>query len=532
MPGSAQTPSSGIAGRIVRAAGAQGVNQLARVVQLFLLVPICLSAWGTAVYEDWLLVNSIAAFLLLADLGFAQFTMVKLIDAWSRGERERFSREWAIALGFFAALSAALICVLAVSWTRPAWTSLIPSRQLHETELASIVVLLCLAQVLSMLISLGLVAYRARGDLSRSYHVSSILVVLQTAGIVIPASFSGGPAGAAMGVCIVTGATLAAVAADLCWRYPDMTWKPIWPSFGELSRGVRGAVGYLASPVATTIIVNGPNLILANSGAAQGAIALFTATRTIAGVARQLPYQFAHPAGVELAGLLARGDREGLARVYASASRALAKIVGVLSGVTLVAAPLVMTLWTHGKVAYDPILMLLLVGTTAVCAPAQVAYTLLWYGGYPGRLNKALIFSTGLAMGIAALLAPWFGARGVATGLGVGEVIGVAGYLSLLADRLLERKSGTGLLRNFSITVLSFLSSAASGYLLYWLIEPRSWFGLVEFGLAWAIPAATAAYWILLSGPQQARVTGTAINFVRSKWLKSSMKNAKPADLG
>jgi O-antigen/teichoic acid export membrane protein len=524
MSGRAQTSSSGIAGRIVRTAGAQGVNQFARIVQLFLLVPICLSAWGTAVYEDWLLLNSITAFLLLADLGFVQSTTVKLIDAWSKADQERFSREWALALGLFAALSAALAGVLALAWFEPPWTSLIPSRQMQQTELASITVLLCIGQVLSILMGLGFAAYRARGDLSRSYHISSILVGLQTAGIVIPATVGAGPVGAAAGSCIVTGATLAAVVADLFWRYPDMTWKPVWPSFDELSRGLRAAIGYLVSPVATTIMLNGPTLILAHGGAPQGAIALFTATRTIAGVARQLPYQFAHPAGVELAGLLARGDRHPLSQVYASASRALAVVVGMLSGFIVVAAPLVMTLWTRGKVSYDPVLMFLFVGTTAVCAPAQVAYMLLWYGGYPGRLSKALIFSTGLAMAFAILLAPWFGGRGVATGLGVGEIVGVAVYLSLLVDRLLERKAGTGLLRNFCTTLLSFSSSAACGYLLDRLIEPRDWFGLVEFGVAWSIPAAAGLYLIFLSAPQQARVTGAALCFVRSRRAKWSVK--------
>lgn len=529
MPGSAQTSSGGIAGRIVRAAGAQGVNQAARVVQLFLLVPICLGAWGTAVYEDWILLYSITAFLALADLGLVQFATVKLIDAWSRGEQERFSREWGIALALLAALSGALTCVLAVSWAEPAWTSLIPARHLRQTELASIAALLSVVQLWSVLITLGLAAYRARGDLSRSYHVSSILVVLQTAGIIIPASFGYGPIAAALGDCVVTGATLAAVAADLCLRYRDMTWKPVWPSFDELSRRVREAIGYLVSPVATTVMLSGPNLILAHSGAPEGAIALFTTTRTIAGVARQLPYQFAHPAGVELAGLLARGNRKDLSRVYESASRALAIIVGGLSGVTIVVAPLVMTLWTRGKVVYDPDLMLLLVGTTAICAPAQVAYTLLWYGGYPGRLNKALIFSTVLAMGVAVLLAPRFGTRGVAAGLGVGEIVGVAVYLSVLVDRLLERKPGTGLLRNLWIGLLSFLSSAASGYVLHALLEPRGWFGLVEFGFAWALPAAAGAYWILLSGPQQARVNAAAASFLRFGRAKSCLKDARTA---
>jgi hypothetical protein len=191
-----------------------------------------------------------------------------------------------------------------------------------------------------------------------------------------------------------------------------------------------------------------------------------------------------------------------------------------------------MALWTRGKVGYDPILMLLLVGTTAVCAPAQVAYTLLWYGGHPGRLGKGLIFSTGLAMGLALLLGPSLETRGVATGLGVGEIVGIAVYLSILVDRLLERPAGTGLLRNFAITLGAFSSSAGAGYLLDRLLEPRGWFGLLELSIGWAIPAAAGVYWILLSGEQQARVTRAVLNFLRTLKPKAAIKNANPADLG
>jgi O-antigen/teichoic acid export membrane protein len=189
----------------------------------------------------------------------------------------------------------------------------------------------------------------------------------------------------------------------------------------------------------------------------------------------------------------------------------------VLSGFTVVAAPLVMMLWTRGHVSYDPTLTFLLVATTALCAPSQVAFTLLWYGGYPGPLSKALIFSTSLAMVLATLLAPSFGTRGVAAGLGIGEIVGVAVYLSLLVDRLLGRELGSGLLRNFWTTVLSFSSSAAAGYLLDRLIEPRGWFGLVELGCAWAVPATAGAYWTLLSGPQKERVNAAAVGFLRSR---------------
>ena len=72
---------------------------------------------------------------------------------------------------------------------------------------------------------------------------------------------------------------------------------------------------------------------------------------------------------------------------------------------------------------------------------------------------------------------------------------------------------------------VSFSSSAACGYLLHRLIEPHDWFGLVEFGIAWTIPAAAGVYLILfLSAPQQARVTGAAMSFVRSRRAKPSAK--------
>jgi O-antigen/teichoic acid export membrane protein len=333
----------------------------------------------------------------------------------------------------------------------------------------------------------------------------------------LPAWLGEGLVASAAGSCLVTIATLLAVIADVRLRYPDMAWKVLWPPLDELRGRVHDALGYLVSPLTITAMVNGPTLILAHSGAEQGAIALFTTTRTIAGVARQLPYQFAHPAGVELAGLLARGDHATLSRVYERACRGLAIVVGVLSGITVVAAPLVMVLWTRGKVDYDLDLMLLLVGTTAVCAPAQVAYTLLWYGGRPRLLSKALIFSTALAMGLAFLLAPRFGTLGVALGLGIGEIVGVAVYLSLLVDRLLGRHGGTGLVTNFCASLVSSLSSAALGYLLNRLIEPGGWFGLAELGITWSIPAAGALYLVMLNGSQKARVAAAVMSFVRAR---------------
>jgi O-antigen/teichoic acid export membrane protein len=517
------TESNSIVGRIVRAASAQTVNQLARVVQLFVLVPICLNAWGTAIYEDWLLLSSIAAFFALADLGFVQLITVKLIGLWSRGDAEGFASEWSRVLGLSLVFVVVLGTVLCLFWVLPGWTSVIPTHRLSGAELAATIVLLSLAQLAWILLGVAFAAYRSRGDLSRGYHASSILVVLQATGMGAPAALGSGPIISALGNCSVTIAMLGLVVVDLLRRYPDMPWKPTFPSFAKLRMDARSAVGYLVSPVTTSLMLNGPTVLLALLSAPQGSIVLFNTSRTIAGVARQLPYQFAHPAGVELASLLARGERNRLARLFASASQGLAMVVGGVSGFVVAAAPLVLTLWTDGKVGYDPVLMILLLGTTAICAPSQVAYTMLWYGGYPGLLNRALVFSAALGIGLALLFGTWLDVRGIALGLGIGEIVGVGFYLPALADRLLMRPRGTEFLQNLRVTLLSLSISAGLGYLMLRIIGPHNWQGLIELGIAWAIPAAAAHYWLVISASQRGRVASSVASYVRSRRAKPPM---------
>lgn len=135
-------------------------------------------------------------------------------------------------------------------------------------------------------------------------------------------------------------------------------------------------------------------------------------------------------------------------------------------------------------------------------------------------------------MALAMLLSPWFAARGVALGLGVGEIVGTAVYLSFLVDRLLQRKAGSGLLRNFMTALVAFSSSGAVGFVLDRLIAPHGWLGLVVFGSAWSIFAAAGAYRLVLSRAQQARLREVLTTLLRAARARWSVKSANPADIG
>ena len=59
-----------VGGRLGRTFAAHGFSQVVNIISQVLTVPLLLRAWGTLVYQDWLLVIALPSFFTLADLGF------------------------------------------------------------------------------------------------------------------------------------------------------------------------------------------------------------------------------------------------------------------------------------------------------------------------------------------------------------------------------------------------------------------------------------------------------------------------------
>jgi hypothetical protein len=75
----------GIIRRIKHGFGANVYGQMVIVIIQLAGVPILLSAWGTQVYGEWLILASIPTYLSMADLGFSQSAGNDMTSApWAR----------------------------------------------------------------------------------------------------------------------------------------------------------------------------------------------------------------------------------------------------------------------------------------------------------------------------------------------------------------------------------------------------------------------------------------------------------------
>src|SRR5258708_5733675 len=82
----------------------QLLNQLVRICEQLLLVPLYLAAWGTEVYKDWVVLYAIMTFLTSCNFGTETYFGNRFIEFVARGDREAFRRE----------LMTAMFCTLAV----------------------------------------------------------------------------------------------------------------------------------------------------------------------------------------------------------------------------------------------------------------------------------------------------------------------------------------------------------------------------------------------------------------------------------
>ena len=85
--------------RLIAGFGAQGLSFVSQIGAQILLVPLFIGAWGTALYQDWLLLFATAGFLGLADVGMQTYFGNLMVVARARGDMEQLNHVVAIAVG-------------------------------------------------------------------------------------------------------------------------------------------------------------------------------------------------------------------------------------------------------------------------------------------------------------------------------------------------------------------------------------------------------------------------------------------------
>lgn len=203
---------------------------------------------------------------------------------------------------------------------------------------------------------------------------------------------------------------------------------------------IRPAVSFLAFPLANAFSFQGVTLVVgALSGTAS--VALFTSYRTIARLAVQLTGMFSHALWPEFGRLFGHGGPRAIEKLFRHAA-----LLGTIQSVALcavlyLAAPLLLRIWTHGRIEFVPGLMVWMLTYAAIGGIWHVPRVLLL------STNQHIgLAGWSLAGGVLAVILSYafgraWGVEGVAAAMLTAEcfIALVCGYL---AHRLLYPAMG------------------------------------------------------------------------------------------
>jgi O-antigen/teichoic acid export membrane protein len=432
--------SSIVQRRVFLGLGANAYNQAVTIAVQVITVPLLLSAWGAQLYGEWLILFAIPAFLRMTDLGFSISAGNDMTAQVARDDR-------AGALVVFQSLSALVLAVvgiglavvLAITWHIPltSWLNL----RVMDVAAARWVVTLLAADILIRLFDgVTHAGFRACGDYARHVALSATVRLLQFVALWIVALNGGGPTAGAAAFLTVSVFTTPALAIYLCRRHAWITVGISLARLAELRRLLRPALASMTIPVAQALNLQGMVIVVGTVLGAP-AVVVFSTLRTLTRLVFQVVLIVSRAAEPELAGAFGGGNKKLARSLFLHALRAglWLGLAAVICLATL--GPLIVSIWTQGKVTFEP----LLYGALLASAFASVLWQtpLFVLRAANAHVRAAPVYMAASALAVAAAWAILQATQALSAAgitLLLMDLL-LAGYTMIAAAKLLEANS-------------------------------------------------------------------------------------------
>jgi O-antigen/teichoic acid export membrane protein len=493
----------------------QLLNQAIRIGEQILLVPLFIAAWGADLYRDWIEIYAIVGFAILCNFGLESYFGNLFLRNAARGDDRAVERQLAISLLCALVIGSALALTVAAGAFAFDLRSILHIGSLDAGTVRTMVLLMVLP--VSVLIAEQVLhtLYRAYDELNRGECVFAGYSALQIGSVAVALVLGQPPWVVATCYLVVPLLFVAGLAADLKTRYRQLRFRLAVPSAQELREFVPQSLLYFMLPLSTALVQYGTFLLLGVLGVGSAAVVAYSVYRTFTGLARQAANQFAFGGGVEMARHFARGDLATCARLYDDTGRIVAGLVGVVAGLSTPAAGPFVSIWTHGVVGLEPMLLVAFFIGMFLAAPGQAAMVLLKFTNEPRPCAAAWAFHAVGGLLLCALLVPRVGVAGAAAGFAVSEALAFSLYLQLVVQRKFGFSAWRHWARSYAAGGAAFALSCGVAF----AVIPRSpAVGLVEllgWSALWAAIVLPPAFFLFLTRAQRASLIGAALRRFR-----------------
>jgi len=428
--------------RVVAGMGANAYGQAVTILIQLASLPIFLSRWDLKTYGVWLTLSAIPAYLSIADVGMvtiASNRMSMMIGAKDTKGANRIFQS--------AQLFVLSSCLLVAFVTLPL-IALAPLEALSNPDARLALSALVICVLLSMMSGLSGAVFKATQRYATGTGLEVTARLLEWLGAMLGLVLYGSFTGVALGMLLVRITALLTIGYLSTRRQSEFSWGGHAAASQEIRDMIKPSLGFMVFPIGNALSIQGFTLLTAHL-LGPAAVAIFNTYRTLARLAIQVTSILSHALWPEFSRLFGARKYDSLKSIFYRA--ALLGFFGsaLLSFLIYLAGPMILELWTHGKIEFLPYAMGLLLLYAAVGGFWHVPRVLLMSTNNHTRLGVIYLIVSAFSLIAAWPLGEWKSIAGLVVSMIISELLMTATCFwmaaQLLRHELQDHKTNKGI---------------------------------------------------------------------------------------
>jgi O-antigen/teichoic acid export membrane protein len=385
-------------------------------------VPVFLHFWSVPLYGEWMIINSIPAYLSFSNLGFGSVAGNEMTMLVARDDRTSALRVFQSCWWLISILCTTAIILLCGSlYYLPA--SLFPKlSSISDSDAKWIIFYLGISVLLGQLEQLLQSAYRSIGRYPYGSFLKNTITLIAATSMIAAVALGRGPRVTALVFALVN----AAGTIFLCFMVRrDIPWIEYgWQhaSLDEIRKLARPAIAFMGFPLGNALNLQG-TLLAVGYALGPTAVVVFGTARTVSRVALQMVQMVNGTFEPEMSIAYGAGNYD-LVRALLRRACQLALLVAVVIVIVMLSfGPWFLTHWTGGHVPPSRPLLSILLLVVVSYALWSTSSTLITSTNQHQRLATYYILGTALSCILCFFLARAYGLYGAAASLLISELV-------------------------------------------------------------------------------------------------------------
>jgi O-antigen/teichoic acid export membrane protein len=397
-------------------------GKLASTIIQLVQVPVFLHFWSTPLFGEWLILNSVPAYLSFSSIGFGNVAGNEMTMMVARNDREDALRVFQSCWWLIILICATtLVLFSGALYFLPA-AHLLKLTHLSEYDIKWIIFYLGLSVLFSQLEQLVQSAYRCIGRYPYGTALKTILSFSAFAGMIASVALGHGPLATAR---VFAAINIAGTLLLCTFIRRDIPWiKFGWrhASFAEIRRLAPLALAFMGFPAGNALNLSG-TLLAVSYALGPVAVVVFGTARTVSRVALQMVQMINTTFEPEMSIAYGAGNY-GLTRTLLRRGCQLALFIAVVIVLVMMTfGPWFLTHWTSGHVPPSRPLLTILLVVVIFYALWSTSATLMLSTNQHQRLASYYVLGTSLTCVACYFLARAFGLYGAAASLLISEIV-------------------------------------------------------------------------------------------------------------